>query len=262
LGAVEGVRPCPAWSAREHSLDLALKEHEVALGDDGAARHVLVAAEQFKHGVIGGHGLVWALEDCKVQPQEVCEGEVEVSVDGWVKRVDWQCRDEALDTPAQGVQLKAVRATIKTFSSATLAAWCPGGETTLLAIALQAIGRPLPTGSARWMQDARAQAVAVLRLLCRQAGSHASAGEALATVHDVLQGRSLSLHVTHSPGQFERHPVSAREAPCCLNASRNAIAAAGVDWTGPPEAQAHSLRAVTTARRAWGTSKATRASLS
>jgi hypothetical protein len=38
----------------------------------------------------------------------------------------------------------------------------------------------------------------------RRAGSHASAGETLATVHDVLRLCALSLHATHRPGQFER----------------------------------------------------------
>jgi hypothetical protein len=109
-----------------------------------------------------------------------------------------------LDTLAPGVQLKAVRATLKTFSSATLAEWCPGGDTTLLALALQAIDGPLLTGGAGWTPDKRAQTVAVLRSLRRRAGSHASAGEVLATVHDVLRSRALSLHVTHRPGQFER----------------------------------------------------------
>jgi hypothetical protein len=109
-----------------------------------------------------------------------------------------------LDTLAQGVQFKAVRATLKTFSSATLAAWCPGGDTTLLALALQAIRGPLQTGGARWTPDARAQTVAVLQSLRRRAGSHASACEALATVHDVLRGRALLLHVTYCPMQFKR----------------------------------------------------------
>jgi hypothetical protein len=108
-----------------------------------------------------------------------------------------------LDELAPGVQFKAMRATLKTFSSALLATWCPGGDTTLLALALQAINGPRTTGGAGWTQDEQAQKVAVLRSLRRRAGSHTSAGEALATVHDILQGRALSLHVTNRPGQFE-----------------------------------------------------------
>jgi hypothetical protein len=107
-----------------------------------------------------------------------------------------------LDTLAPGVQLKAVRATLKTF--ATLAAWYPGGDTTLLALVLKAIDGPLPTGGAGWTPDKRAQTVAVLLSLRRRAGSHASAWEVLATVRDVLRARALSLHVTHRPWQFER----------------------------------------------------------
>jgi hypothetical protein len=109
-----------------------------------------------------------------------------------------------LDTLAPGVQLKAVRATLKTFSSATLTAWCQGRDTTLLALALQAIDGPLPTSGAGWTPDRRAQTVAVLWALRRRAGSHAIAGEVLATVHDVFRARALSLHVTHRPGQLER----------------------------------------------------------
>jgi hypothetical protein len=105
---------------------------------------------------------------------------------------------------APGVQFKAVRATLKTFSSATFAAWCPVGEPTLIALALQAIGGPLTTGGDRWTLDECVQTVAVLRSMRRRAGSHASAGEALATVHDVLSARTLSLHATYRPGQFER----------------------------------------------------------
>jgi hypothetical protein len=109
-----------------------------------------------------------------------------------------------LDTLAPGVQLKPVRATLKTFSSATLAAWCPGGDTTLLALALQAIDGPLQTGGAGWTPGRCAQTVAVLWSLRRRAGSHASADEVLATVHDVLRARAVPPR--HAPPRTLRTP--------------------------------------------------------
>jgi hypothetical protein len=57
------------------------------------------------------------------------------------------------NTLATGVQFKAVRAILKTFSPAMFAAWCQGGDTTLVALALQAIQGQLLSGGAGWTPD-------------------------------------------------------------------------------------------------------------
>jgi hypothetical protein len=80
----------------------------------------------------------------------------------------------ALDSLLRGRRPQA-RKLLKEFRSACIELFCPRGDTTMLALLLQALGGPLPSGGAGWSKSEEARCIAVLHAAPAQA-AHSTVG--------------------------------------------------------------------------------------
>jgi hypothetical protein len=94
------------------------------------------------------------------------------------------------------------RRLIKDFHSTCIELWSPRGDTTMLALVLQAIGGPLSTDGAVWSKPEEVRCVAVLKTLRSQA-ELATVGSCLWLVDGWLFQRTLLLFLADAGGALD-----------------------------------------------------------
>jgi hypothetical protein len=123
---------------------------------------------------------------------------------------------------------QATRSAIKEFCGAGADLWCPEGDTTLLALMLQALDGPLPTGGRVWSKAEERRSVAVLLALRAQAAKTDSVDACPRQVSNRLADRSLILIPAHPDGAFEeilpRSPETATTRPALTSFSTRCLA--------------------------------------